>query len=86
MAHTQGPWVYHAKTGTIQPYPGSGYICTIAHRPDMAARDNAALIAAAPDLLAALEYIAPHLGTLPIFEHERVKIREAIARAKGESE
>lgn len=44
---------------------------------------NAKLIAAAPDLLAALEFLEPHLSVLSIHEYERVKIRNAIAKAKG---
>lgn len=84
--HTPGPWVYHAKTSTVQPYPGSGTICALSLRGEREA--NARLIAAAPELLAALEkvdaYLAPEGDEDDAWHDIRVVIQEAIARAKGE--
>jgi len=43
-------WVYHRKSNTVQPYPGSGTICTLSAGHEA----QGPLIAAAPSLAAAL--------------------------------
>lgn len=79
--HTPGPWVYHAKTASIQPYPGSGTICTLSQRDELEA--NARLIAAAPDLLAALIEAKDRLSDDGEYPFTLRIVCDAIAKAKG---
>jgi hypothetical protein len=82
--HTQGPWAvhYHESTDTYTIYVAgrSWERWAVAHVGDCTQdEDNARLIAAAPDLLAALNYLVdrvPALGNVP-------EIRAAIDKAEG---
>jgi len=85
MNHTPGPWTLHAKhiSGAYQITGAKGgalRIATITNAPNDQA--NALLIAAAPELLAALEYV---VGFYDEWETSPVcnKARAAIANAKG---
>ena len=97
--HTPGPWVY--------AIPGDSFIASsvgimICRRPSETASPhgkknwdaNARLIAAAPDLLAALESIlgahdtknnGAYMGEAVLCHHYAETAREAIALARGES-
>lgn len=89
--YTPGPW---ARTGQQIHLPGfseSAPIARVALDPEFPARTvaNATLIAAAPDLLAALEACALHLANTPnsklVRGHSEVlsAAYAAIAKAKG---
>lgn len=101
--HTPGPWTIEAQfkvltnvqrnTETRVPYYEIGSelrrLATI--DTGLNAKANAALIAAAPELLAALEdveallYAVTNEGFRPISDNDLVlKMRAAIAKAKGE--
>ena len=85
--HTPGPWTIQEQAdGHLGIYQTHALVATIRHKPEESA--NARLIAAAPDLLAALE------ACLPIVDaHRRYALgegdvtamtaRATIARAKG---
>ena len=87
--HTQGPWRYvHAPgyCGELIAQDGT----TIAEFVVEPSLDNARLIAAAPELLAALKFIVSewgydgHGGELEDGESEVIdKVRAAIAKAEG---
>ena len=91
--HTPGPWFnYIAPHGTrhilpcAEPTLGTVQICTFngsAHRKQGEEEANANLIAAAPDLLAALRLVTndPSLGQL--MGVTIASLRAAIAKAKG---
>ena len=88
--HTPGPWTVESDRTTVSM---AHQAVIVAPAPDGASREemraNARLIAAAPDLLRALERIAvypcncPH-DSLPGDECESCIARAAIAKAKGE--
>lgn len=91
--HTPGPWyadgdhvVKHdyAQDIICVPPRGDAY-----RRPYEEARANACLIAAAPDLLAALARLVDFVSALDEFPEEiedaHEQARAAIAKAKGES-
>lgn len=89
--HTPGPW--HVGTGkaTTIVYAADGYAvanATTYHgRHDQPAEANAALIAAAPDMLTALQMVdrwASGYGTATQSEM-RQWVRAAIAKAEGRS-
>lgn len=99
-AHTPGPW--HIERGTSVYVRADdahhvGPICSIRSRLDYPGMDpivaetldaNARLIAAAPDLLAALRsLVMEHGGTLGCQrgDERAVAVRAAIAKATGES-
>ena len=83
MSHTPGPWTAfpretadgHDRVVAGPPGPNETRVALTRHFP------NARLIAAAPDLLAALEHIAT-LGDVNADEAPGVA-RAAIAKAKG---
>lgn len=94
--HTPGPW-------NVQPgyYPGflevvgaSFTISVVTLATDLTLEDSfkrtadALLIAAAPDLLAALEFMVANIGEPACLENRDgfAAARAAIARAKGESQ
>ena len=88
MSHTPGPWRYAGRSvaGAFHIGPEEGYsVGIIHHSPDGEA--NARLVAAAPDLLAALEecqaeiHIECGLTDYP----SCIRARAAIAKAKGEA-
>ena len=87
MSHTPGPWAWTSPDILMAP---SDRVLLVDGKPTKA---DARLIAAAPDLLAALEYVVmtadvPHVlsGRSPTVAYESlVDARDAIAKAKGES-
>lgn len=76
-----GEWPYHPKLAAV--YHGRG------HAPREIAESNARLIAAAPELLAALEYWTPLIkgqeGRSDETDVEIDKARAAITKARGQS-
>jgi len=87
--HTSGPWkaVYDGSSswsigGADDPQCEPPYVA-IDDRNDDRARANAALIAAAPDLLEALENLENDDGSIP--DHAWRICQAAIAKAKGEA-
>lgn len=95
--HTPGPWQLHGKgdcpCGTIFDATGDCYVARAFGPADINDCDpipneaaqiaNAALIAAAPDLLAALKNALHHIDIIAPGSHDVLKhgIRAAIARA-----
>jgi hypothetical protein len=83
--HTPGPW----RISTIGSYgiAITGYTSVIANVPDDDAIGNARLIAAAPELLAALREITSHatnFGGAPLSATKMFdRARAAIAKATG---
>lgn len=92
--HTQGPWRYSPpQKGTIfghEVFAGGELVAQMNHHPAKAleAEADARLIAAAPDMLAALEgmvEMATHHMMEPKERREILRnARAAIAKAKGE--
>ena len=88
--HTKGPWLWDIMPCELRADDDKGTVllrCSINHEPNKA---NARLIAAAPDMLEALEEIAnyendfnPHM-TGGDAHTMRVAARKAIRKAKGE--
>lgn len=93
-SHTPGPWASHLVDETIvviprRPLPQ--HISTLGHSEVADDEDyaNARLIAAAPELLAALEIADKFCGSLTSDEcpdSVHIPIRAAIAKAKGEQQ
>ena len=88
--HTPGPWAYENYRGTVHVFidneGGTPSICKLVGNDKDA---NARLIAAAPDLLEALEYYVEKVADLSrygvmIETSLREKAEAAIAKAKGE--
>jgi hypothetical protein len=102
VKHTPGPWRFTVESvndewGIVIDASG-GIIANVNSEtgPDatsapamrqMPMRANGALLAAAPDLLAALKWIADHgdagAGGRPAYHDMRAKARAAIAKAEG---
>ncbi len=97
--HTPGPWEAKGKSvrttnHTTQGSAPNGYeggICNCMGRRmgprsgiDETAEANARLIAAAPEMLDALEEVLPHLERFGYADSSKM-VRNAIAKAKGES-
>lgn len=96
-SHTPGPWGYTydgSSTWSIGPSddPQVNSVATIFDRRDARARANAQVIAAAPDLLAALKRAREALkateditGTWDLYQHspEMQAINAALAKAEG---
>ncbi|QXR37264.1 hypothetical protein EGK70_007175 [Alcaligenes aquatilis] len=91
--HTEGPWTFRPEAREIFGPPGSGVIVarlpewgTAADAPDPSG-SNAGLIAAAPDLLNALEALlsvsASHLHMPATKSAAERQARAAIAKATG---
>lgn len=82
MTHTPGPWKFEGPTNTIRSVPANYWLATMDSwdgAVDNAA--NARLIAAAPDLLEALQ------GVLRVADRKTAEFdaaRAAIAKATGE--
>jgi len=84
MSHTPGPWKFYddsndGKTNLIEIVAIGKTVARIYHSVPAEDLPNARLIAAAPDLLAALNYLVdrvPALGNVP-------EIRAAIDKAEG---
>ena len=95
--HTPGPWMYDSYVGEDPyddpdcPFVEIGTTRWVPNKVDVPAAleawANARLIAAAPDLLDALESLELTAG-LPAMQDDpaRVAARAAIAKAKGETE
>jgi hypothetical protein len=104
-AHTRGPWfVDHDEAVTVRDVPENGRICGLSwlrapfglngRKTNDEVAANARLIAAAPDMLAALKETLPqaegcwanHYGDNPeggAVPHHIQMIRDAIAKAEG---
>lgn len=88
--HTPGPWVASPNIGYwMVGAPVSEELPAHAdrHIGNIYSEDNARLIAAAPDLLAALDqvdaYLSPFDGEEDAYAEIRSVIQQAIAKAKG---
>lgn len=93
--HTPGPWMVHETGFYTNPFKITargkhGAVANIPHSEiTTTARQsaNARLIAAAPDLLAALDqvdaYLSPFDGEEDAYAEIRSVIQQAIAKAKG---
>ena len=86
--HTPGPWAVDPKTLAVYAPDRHGHAaavrvaeCGRTLLPANEIRANAALVAAAPDLLAALQLVYANAGESP--EWIRSRIAPAIARATG---
>ena len=86
--HTPGPWTVDQKTLAVYAPDRHGHAaavrvaeCGRTLLPTAEIAANAALVAAAPDLLAALQLIHANAGESP--EWIRSRIAPAIARATG---
>lgn len=97
-AHTPGPWRHYKRDGSghlrfvCGPHPRACALARIEPIPTKYLETetidaNARLIAAAPDLLEALEAFASHYpkGINPMLDDAAAKAHAAIARAKGEA-
>ena len=81
--HTPGPWVYTPSDNRVIRCESNGSL-EIAVLPDTTREDaaNAALIAAAPDLLGVLEWLLPSLdNSRQSIQYQAV--HAVIAKAKG---
>ena len=92
MTHTPGPWHRNIRAGGKYPIIFSGrnkHVAQACQQRDPAETEsNIDLIAAAPDLLAALELVCQQLRAEEPYQGEPTflsQIRAAIARAKGEA-
>jgi hypothetical protein len=88
VSHTPGPWEIVSRF--VGPYvisSGDGEIAHVGGEPNVPVLDNVRLIAAAPDLLAALKLACEELDIdCPMYFDESElagKIRAAIAKAEG---
>lgn len=90
-AHTPGPWLRGnpSRSHILQDNSGRSLIAvvstwTMSDRADEA-EANARLIAAAPDMLAALKMLRKHdeAYELELSEHQRDQLHDAIAKAEG---
>ena len=97
VKHTPGPWELVSLSGYGSPFSvRMPYIATTANVgqthygvQSVRRREDALLIAAAPDLLEALESLVEHTDgiSLPVTAHMmRNRARDAIARARGEQD
>lgn len=81
--HTPGPWAVSQPSGNYIAAPTGG----IAALTYGASKADAHLIAAAPDLLAALEhvdnYLAPQGDEEDVYNYIRAIIKGAISKAQG---
>lgn len=93
MSHTPGPWTFEVF-GSGGPYDNPVDVCEITNGHtrivDAVLIDDARLIAAAPDLLAACEAINaqssfPNSAGNDAFHKAIGMVRDAIIKAKGEA-
>lgn len=90
--HTPGPWGYCYDGSSDWSIgeasdPQGKFVANIWDKDDVRAAANARLIAAAPDLLAALKDLREAVKTVPEMNHIRfdalgIKVNNAIARAE----
>lgn len=91
--HTQGPWTINkADVLKIKIYAAGDHLCDLTPLDECTSafelnEDNANLIAAAPDLLEALESVLNEtpVETIELHPVKWVKIRAAIAKARVQS-
>ena len=91
--HTPGPWYTRKNDASITALLRNGTASTVAHVDFSKSRDewvaNARLIAAAPDMLAALEMVESLLIGVAMTDYpvitELEKVTAVISKAKGES-
>ena len=84
MNHTPGPWTVGDDTqfmNQVEIWPAIG--CAYGSGPEVIA--NAHLIAAAPDLLEALQMVLDYLNTGDMRPLDLRKASAAITKARGES-
>lgn len=75
-AHTPGPWIYEPSTKTIRARPSNYWLATMDSWDGAVNHEaNARLIAAAPDLLAALQQIEV------AYSFNRAEVAFKVARA-----
>jgi hypothetical protein len=88
--HTKGPWTYEPSDSNLAGAitAKTGWICDFDTDPSP---ENACLIAAAPELLEALERIHKHAKGFFLLNHTGIEFNQwfeqaqkAIAKAKGE--
>jgi hypothetical protein len=98
-AHSQGPWrvVFSKKNGaalSIQSSEGwdvPGAVCAVVRQNGIGmpacniGKANARLIAAAPDMLAALQYVSRHGHDVALPSDFAGIVEAAIAKAEGQS-
>ena len=83
--HTLGPWVVEdAPDNRVAVYGGTVCVAVVGDKGVAAVDADAALISAAPDMLAALEYIMAWDSDWTV-EQARTMARAAILKAKGEA-
>ena len=87
MNHTPGPWKYGALVDDSNHYYIKAGVYWIAEICGGTGQDteNAHLIAAAPDLLAACEAALAGLEETIHMRQQREQLKAAIAKARGES-
>ena len=89
MPHTPGPWEADGLSGKFISAGKPGHEKIIAEvtrrRESFEARDNARLIAAAPDMVAALEHAVDSFEDDLQFRGDLRILQAAIAKAKGEA-
>jgi hypothetical protein len=82
--HTESPWHLGTRAGNPAIYGKDGAeIAEILHVLNDEWRENARLIAAAPELLAALQLVYSNAGESP--EWIRARIGSVIAKAEGKA-
>lgn len=86
MSHTPGPWKLLYNGSLVQDIGQQLHLGTFSESAGLgtAAKDNAALIAAAPDLLQALELLLIMIDA-PADDPDIVRARNAVTKAKGET-
>lgn len=84
MTHTHSPWHFGKRADKVAIYGKDGTeIAEILHGLTPEWRENARLIAAAPEMLAALQLIYANAGESP--EWIRARIGSTIAKAEGKA-
>lgn len=86
--HTPGPWeiTYGTKVLAIRSRGALGYLATTSEYNRDEQLANARLIAAAPEMLAALKSVCNYLdGMKGPFNHELLNLKDVIAKAEGRS-
>ncbi len=88
-AHTPGPWVTRPGDGCAEIYAGEprDLVCTVEGGTQQSDMANATLIAAAPDLLAAMRALGDfiHQDEYPLPADLLEQCSAAIAKAEGRS-
>lgn len=88
MKHTEGPWtiVGDDMLGTMSVLAGSKGVCDLRTRNE-AANENAQLIAAAPELLEALELVLADNRLMNALNKQQARaVLDAVAKATGGAE